>query len=109
MKEIIEELGLEGAKPADTPMIVSQSDKVDSDSRALSHTVPEACGQVELHGNGSPRHSLRCIDHGKSRIKPERCGHGHAQENWAISDRATDHLDALQIESAIRPRHGIHR
>ena len=31
VKDIIEELGLEGAKPADTPMIVSQSD-----SRALS-------------------------------------------------------------------------
>ena len=36
MKEIIEELGLEGAKPADIPMIVSQSGKMDSDSRALS-------------------------------------------------------------------------
>ena len=36
MKEIIEELFLEGAKPADTPMIVSQSSKKDSDSRALS-------------------------------------------------------------------------
>ena len=36
VKDIIEELGLEGAKPADTPMIVSQSRKKDSDSRALS-------------------------------------------------------------------------
>ena len=36
MKDIIEELGLEGAKPADTPMIVSQSSKKDSDSRAVS-------------------------------------------------------------------------
>ena len=36
VKDIIEELGLEGAKPADTPMIVSQSSKKDSDSRALS-------------------------------------------------------------------------
>ena len=35
MKEIIEELGLEGAKPADTPMTVSKSGKVDSDSHAL--------------------------------------------------------------------------
>ena len=36
VKDIIEELGLEGAKLADTPMIVSQSSKKDSDSRALS-------------------------------------------------------------------------
>ena len=36
VKDIIEELGLVGAKPADTPMIVSQSSKKDSDSRALS-------------------------------------------------------------------------
>ena len=36
VKDIIEELGLEGAKPADTPMIVSQSSKKDSDSRVLS-------------------------------------------------------------------------
>ena len=97
MKEIIEELGLEGAKRADTPMIVSQSGKVDSDSRAMS-----------LLDNGSPRHSLRCIDYGKSRIKPERCGYGHAQESGAISDQAADLLDALQMGSAIRQHHGIH-
>ena len=36
MKEIIEELGLERSKPAGTPMIVSQSGKMDSDSRASS-------------------------------------------------------------------------
>ena len=36
VKEIIEELDLDGAKFADTPMIVSQSGKLDSDSRALS-------------------------------------------------------------------------
>ena len=36
VKEIIEELGLEGAKHADTPMIVSQSGKMDRYSRALS-------------------------------------------------------------------------
>ena len=36
MKDIIEELGVEGAKPAHTPMIVSQSSKKDSDSHALS-------------------------------------------------------------------------
>ena len=35
-KEIIQELGLEGAKSADTPIIVSQSGKTDNDFRALS-------------------------------------------------------------------------
>ena len=35
VKDIIAELGLEGAKPVDTPMIVSQSSKKDSDSRAV--------------------------------------------------------------------------
>ena len=112
VKEIIEELGLEGAKPAGTPMIVSQSGKMDSDSRASSlrdaTLYSEACGQVETLGNGSPRHSPRCINLGKSRIEPERCGHGRAREGGAISDQATDHLDALQMESAIRPHHGIH-
>ena len=36
MKEIIEELCLDGATPGDTPMIMNQSSKIDSDSRALS-------------------------------------------------------------------------
>ena len=40
VKEILEELVLDGAKPADTPMIVSQSSKMHSemhsDSRALN-------------------------------------------------------------------------
>ena len=36
VKEIVEELGLEGTKPADTATIVSHSGKMDSDSRALS-------------------------------------------------------------------------
>ena len=40
--------------------------------------------------------------------QPERCGHGHAQESGAISDQATDQLDALQMESAIRPLRGMH-
>ena len=42
MKDIIEELGLEGAKSADTPMI--QSGKIDSDSRALSLRMPHCSG-----------------------------------------------------------------
>ena len=32
---------------------------------------------------------------GKPSIKPERCGHGQTQKSGAISDRATNHLDAL--------------
>ena len=80
VKDIIEELGLEGAKPADTPkMMVSQSGKMDSDSRALS-SVPQACGPVELLGNGSPRYSLSLHRSWESRIKPERRGHGQTQE-----------------------------
>ena len=55
VKDIIEELGLEGAKLVDTPMIVSQSSNKDSDSRALSmrgcNTVQETRGKVELLGN----------------------------------------------------------
>ena len=34
------------------------------------------------------------MDHGKPSIKPERCGHGQTQESGAISDWATNHLDA---------------
>ena len=64
--------------------------------------------KLKYLANGPPRHSLRCIDHGKSRIEPERCGHGHAQESGAMSDQATDHMDALQMESAVRPHHGMH-
>ena len=44
VKEIFEELGLEGAKSADTPMIVSQSGKIDGDSRALSLRMPHCTG-----------------------------------------------------------------
>ena len=43
VKEIIEELGWEGAKPADTPMIVSQSGPCPGPARG--HTVVEARGQ----------------------------------------------------------------
>ena len=77
--------------------------KMDSDSCAL-----RLVAMLNYLANGSPRHSQRCIDHGKSRIEPERCGYGQAQESGAISDRATDHLHALQMGSAIIPHHGIH-
>ena len=46
VKDIIEELGLEGAKPADTPMVVSQSSKKDSDSRALSMRDATLCRRL---------------------------------------------------------------
>ena len=80
VKDIIEELGLEGAKPADTPMIVSQSSKKDSDSRALSMR------DATLYRRLVARHTLRCIDHGKPSIKPERCGLGQTQKSGGISD-----------------------
>ena len=45
---------------------------------------PNSSAASSLLGNGSPRHSQRCID-GKSRIKPEGCGHGtlkRVEEGW---------------------------
>ena len=85
VKDIIEELGLEGAKSADTPMIVSQSSKKDSDSCALSMRdatlYRRLVAKLKLLGHGSTRHSLRCIDLGKPSIKPERCGHGQTQKS----------------------------
>ena len=91
VKNIIEELGLEGATPENTQVIMNQSS-----------------GKVELVGNGPTRHSPRCIDHGKSSIKPERCGHGQTQKSGATSDWATNHLDALSMGGAIRQNHCIH-
>ena len=43
MKDIIEEMGLEGVKPADTQMIVSHSGEKDSDFRALSMRDATLC------------------------------------------------------------------
>ena len=98
VKEIIAELGL------------SQSGKMESHpcpDLAGCLNVPEARGQVELLRNGSPRHPQRCINHGESHIKPERCGCGQTQVSGVISGRA-GHLDAQQMRSAIRPHHVIH-
>ena len=54
-------------------MIVSQSGKMDGDSRALSLRDAtlywRLVAKLKYLAMGSPRHSLRCIDHGKSRIK----------------------------------------
>ena len=43
----------------------------------------------------------RCIDHGKSRIKPEGCGYGHAQESGTTSDQATDHFDRRSVSGGM--------
>ena len=100
--------GLEKPKPADTPMIVSQSGQdrhwFFCPGHAECHTVPEARGQAELLGKGSPR-----IDHGEPRFQPERCGYGQTHESGAISAWTTDHLDAHPLEGAIIPHHGTHQ
>ena len=69
-----EELGLERAKFAVTPMISSQSGKMDSDSFALSYR------DATLYQRLLDRHSLRCIGHGESRIKPGRYAYGQTQQ-----------------------------
>ena len=63
VKEIIEELCQKGVKCVeDPPMFVCPSGKMTVTLRC--HSASAACRQVELLGNESPRHSLRCIDHG---------------------------------------------
>ena len=88
-------------KEPDTPTIVSQSGKMDSDSRALSlrdaTLYRRLVAKLNYLAMDRP-HTLRCIDRGELRVKPERCGYGQTQESGAISDRATDHLDALQVD-----------
>ena len=85
VKEIIEELGLEGAKPADTPRNVSQSGKIDSDSRALSLRDATLYRRLVVKLNylamDRATHSLRCIEHGESRTKRDRCGYGQTPDN----------------------------
>ena len=114
VKEIIEELCLDGATPGDTPMIMNQSSndrqRLPCPEHARCHTVPEARCQIELLGNGSARHSLRCINHEESRLKPERCGYGQTQESGSIFDWATDSL-GRNIDGEVRSdrHHGVHR
>ena len=83
VKDIIEELGLEGAKPADTAndrdSVKQEGQRLPCPQHAGCYTVQETRGEVELLGNGSTRHSPCCIDHGNPSIKPERCGHGQIQ------------------------------
>ena len=101
VKDIIEELGLEGAKTCrhanDRESVKQEGQRLPCPEDAGCHTVQETRGKVELLGNGSTRHSPRCIDHGKPSIKPERCGHGQTQKSGAISDWVTNHLDALSM------------
>ena len=76
-------------------MIVSQSGKVVSDSRALSlldaTLHPKVRDQVDSFGNGS----LHCIDHGESRVDRKKdADNGQSQESGgSISAWASDHLD----------------
>ena len=71
VKEIIEELGLEGARPADTPMIVSQSGEIDSVSRALrlrdeahaklNYLAMDRPDSVTLHRSWGVTHQARLM------------------------------------------------
>ena len=58
---------------------------------------PNACRQCRDGNCTNPR----CIDHVKSRIKPEGCGYGHAQESGTTSDQATDHLDRRSVRGGM--------
>ena len=82
MKDIVEELGLTQAQPADTPMLVSQSSKagrsLPESQRTKCNTVSETGGERELLGDGSPRQSPRSIDRlclkKKDMVKLKRVG-----------------------------------
>ena len=89
MKDIIEELGLEGAKPADTPMIVSQSSKKDSDSRALSMRDATLYRRLvaKLNYLAMERPDIR---HAASVMGSQASS---PKESGAISDWATNHLE----------------
>ena len=75
------------------PNRVNQSGKLDSDSRALSLRDATLYWRLVAKLN----YSLRCIDHGESRLKLGRCGYGQNQESGAISAWASDRLDVLPL------------
>ena len=96
MAEIIEELGQEGAKLADTPMNVSQSGKMDSDFRALSSR------DATLYQRLVATLNYLAMDRPNIRYAASIMGGTHQarkMRTWsrecAISDRATDHFHAL--------------
>ena len=96
-----------------TPMIVSQSGKMDSDSRALSLRSATLYRRLVAKLNclemdrPDIRHAASIME--ESRIKPERCGYGQTQESGAIPDRATVHTwTHHRWRGAILPHHVIH-
>ena len=102
VKDIIDELGLEGAKPADTPMIVSQSSEKDSDSRALS--MPDATlyrrlvAKLNYLAMDRPDIRYAASTMGSQVSSPKDADMVRLKRvSGAISDWATNHLDALSM------------
>ena len=91
-------------KLSETPTSVSQSGKMDSDSRALS------LRDATLHRRLVAKLQYSAVDRPDIRYAASIMGDADMVmlKSGEISDQATDHLDALQIESAIRPHHGTH-
>ena len=112
VKDIIEELGLEGAKPADTPLIVSQSSKKDSDSRALSMRDATLyrglVAKLNCFAMDRPDIRYAASTMGCQASSPKDADMVRLKKSGAISDWATNHLDALSMGGAIRQNHGIH-
>ena len=99
VKDIIEDL--EGAEPADTPMIMSQSSKKDYDSRALSMRNATQYRRLVAKMNYLALH------------RPDIRYAASTMGSQASSPKDADmvrlnHLDALSMVDAIRQNHGIH-
>ena len=113
MKEIIEELGLEGAKPADTPMTVSKSGKVDSDSHALGTRDATRYRRLvaKLNYLAMDRPDIRYPTIMGSHPPSSEDADMVKLKSGAISDRETDLWNAPEMGEGgpIRPRHGKHR
>ena len=90
VKDIIEEMGLQGTTSADTSMIVSQPGKMDCDSRAWR------LRDATLYWRLVAKLNYLAMDHGEARRKPERCGYGQTQESGALDhlDTRSDHIMA---------------
>ena len=85
VNDIVKELGLAQARPADTPDAresAQQSGLRLAQSQCTKCNVAsEIGGASEPLGDGSPRHSLRSVDPWESRLVFERSRHGQAQKS----------------------------
>ena len=92
---MFEELGLEKAKPCKHNNDSEQSGKMDSDSLALclwdATLYRRLVAKLNYLAMDRPDIRYAASIHGKSRIKSERCRHGHTQErrgNFRSGDRS---------------------